>query len=145
MRLRIFWVGRTKAAFLNQGIEYYLGLLRGHASVSVCEIREAKGLPQTTAVTREGERILKQASSYALLDEAGMQLTSVDFARLLGRRNDWDFVVGGPFGVSQAVREGAEHTLSLSRMTFTHEMARLILLEQLFRGLSIMKKRGYHH
>lgn len=145
MRLRMLWVGRTKSAFLNQGIEYYLSLLKGYAAVSVIEIKEEKGLPQEVALAREGVRIMKKTASFVLLDEGGRQFSSVDFAGMISRRSGWDFVMGGPFGVAEAVREQAELTLSLSRMTLTHEMARLVLLEQVFRCFTIIRNRGYHH
>lgn len=145
MHLRIFWVGKTKADFLARGIEYYLGLLRGHARVSVWEIKEEKGMPRHTALLREGARIMRQADSFALLDESGKHLSSRDFALFLSLRKSWDLVLGGPYGVSQEVRYRAEHVLSLSRMTLTHEMARLLLIEQLFRSFTILKNTGYHH
>ena len=96
-------------------------------------------------VEKEGERILKLQEPYTLLDEKGESLTSVEFAEYIGHKSSVNFVLGGAYGVSEEVKKTAQKTLSLSKMTFTHEMSRLFFLEQLFRSFTIMHKRGYHH
>jgi 23S rRNA (pseudouridine1915-N3)-methyltransferase len=88
---------------------------------------------------------LKLQGPYTLLDEKGEALTSVAFAEYIGRKPSVNFVLGGAYGVSEEVKKTAQKTLSLSKMTFTHEMSRLFFLEQLFRSFTIMHKRGYHH
>lgn len=145
MKIRIIWTGKTKERYLSEGIGYYLRLLGTAAQVSVIEIKEEKGKEREKLLAAEGKRILKQTQSYVLLDEKGRELTSRDFAAFLGNRSTVDFVVGGPYGVSDEVREKAGSVIALSRMTFTHEMARLFLLEQLYRATTIMKGKGYHH
>ncbi|MFA5353875.1 MAG: 23S rRNA (pseudouridine(1915)-N(3))-methyltransferase RlmH [Thermodesulfovibrionales bacterium] len=145
IRLRIFWVGKTKERYLTEGINRYLDLLRRMARVTIIEIKDEKGKDRAASVSLEGKRILKQTESYMLLDERGKEFSSREFARYLDERDSLDLVMGGAFGVSAEVRERAAETIALSRMTFTHEMARLILLEQVYRAAAIIKDTGYHH
>jgi len=146
MKIRLVWVGKTKERFIQEGIEKYLRLLRPFADVAVSEIREEKGIDIQRMVEKEGERILKLRSPYVLLDEKGKEYTSAGFADFLsGRQPSVHFVVGGAYGVSERVKEAAEGTVALSEMTLTHEMSRLLLVEQLYRAFTIMHKRGYHH
>ena len=97
----------------------------------------------------EGARILERTRTYILLDESGEEMTSREFAGFLQEmiegRVPRDLVVGGPFGVSEAVRKGAVKRVALSRLTFTHQMVRLVLMEQIFRAFTILKGRPYHY
>lgn len=145
MRVRILWVGRTKERYALEGVEKYLKLLRPFVKMEIVEIKEQKGGSSGEAVRREGNDILRKSSSFVLLDERGRALGSVQFASLLRERGAIDFVLGGPFGVSDEVRRAASDTLSLSKMTLTHDMSRLLLLEQLYRAVMIKAGRGYHH
>jgi 23S rRNA (pseudouridine1915-N3)-methyltransferase len=145
MKIRILWVGKTKERHLAEGIEKYLGRIRPFADIEAVEIKEMKGEPVESAIRKEGGRILKKTDQYVLLDEMGRGIDSLGFAEYLSKRSHVDFVLGGAFGVSAEVRNGASDTLSLSRMTLTHEMARLLLLEQIYRAMMINSKRGYHH
>ena len=89
---------------------------------------------------------MKLQVPYTLFDEKGETLTSVEFAEYLAEhQSSVNFVLGGAYGVSEEVKKTAQNTISLSRMTFTHEMSRLFFLEQLYRAFTIMHKRGYHH
>jgi 23S rRNA (pseudouridine1915-N3)-methyltransferase len=146
MKIRLAWVGRTKERFIQEGIEKYLRLLKPFTDVTVAEIREEKGKDIQRIVEKEGERILKLRTPYVLLDESGKEYTSVGFADFLsGRSPSLQFVIGGAYGVSGGVKDAAQAALALSRMTLTHEMSRLFLVEQLYRAFTIMHKRGYHH
>lgn len=146
MKINLIWVGKTKEQFIRDGIEKYLKLLGHYADIALVEVREEKGSNSAMTIEREGERIMKLGMPYVLLDERGMDLTSVKFAEYIGQHAPRiNFVLGGAFGVSEKVRAGAGGILSLSRMTFTHEMARVFLLEQLYRAFSIMNRKGYHH
>lgn len=145
VNVRIVWVGRTKEPYLNEGINRYLKLLKPSSKVSIIEVREERGKGRAGSLPAEGKRILRQTQSYILLDDRGKELTSEGFAAFLKDKESIDFVIGGPYGVSGEVREKARETIALSRMTFTHEMARLILLEQLYRASTIIKGREYHH
>jgi 23S rRNA (pseudouridine1915-N3)-methyltransferase len=145
MKFRIIWAGKTRESYAAEGIAKYLKLLRPLAGVEVIEVKEQKGGGAEDRLRKEGERILKHTSSFVLLDERGRELNSMQFAEVLGDRAQTDFVLGGPYGVSEGVRGAASETLSLSRMTLTHEMSRLLLLEQLYRAMTIFKGGGYHH
>ncbi len=146
MKIRLAWVGKTKERFIQEGIEKYLRLLKPFADIAVSEIREEKGKDIQRMVEKEGERILKLRVPYVLLDERGKEYTSVAFADFLAARQPAvQFVVGGAYGVSDGVKAAAQSSLALSRMTLTHEMSRLLLVEQLYRAVTITHKRGYHH
>jgi len=120
--------------------------LRPYAEISVLEIREEKGNDISKMLKKEGERILKLQVPYTLLDEKGDLMTSGEFAGYIAEHiPSVNFVLGGAYGVSEDVKKTAQKKLSLSRMTFTHEMSRLFFLEQLYRAFTIIHKRGYHH
>ncbi|MBI5212465.1 MAG: 23S rRNA (pseudouridine(1915)-N(3))-methyltransferase RlmH [Nitrospirae bacterium] len=145
MKARILWVGRTKEKYLTEGISRYLKMLKHMAQVSAIEIKEEKGKEREAALSMEGKRILRQTGSYILLDEKGRELSSMGFAKFLEDKNNIDFVMGGPHGVSGEVKEKAADKIALSKMTLTHEMARLVFLEQFYRALTIIKGKEYHH
>ncbi|MDI6801018.1 MAG: 23S rRNA (pseudouridine(1915)-N(3))-methyltransferase RlmH [Thermodesulfovibrionales bacterium] len=148
MKIKVFWVGRTKERYLVDGINRYFNLIRHMAQIEMMEIKEDKGKTLENALITEGKRILRQTGQYVLLDEKGRELDSNEFAMFLRdylEKGGIDFVMGGPYGVSDEVRENANCTIALSKMTFTHEMVRLIFLEQLYRAMTIIKDRRYHH
>ena len=115
------------------------------AQVAVIEIKEQKSKGAKDSLSEEGGKILRQTQSYTLLDQTGKEFTSSGFAGFLQDRGGGDFVIGGPYGVSDEVRDKARETIALSRMTFTHEMVRLFFFEQLFRAMTIMHNKEYHH
>lgn len=102
---------------------------------------------------REGERLARlvpKSARLILLDERGEEMTSPDFAGVLSRYRDGGisdlvFAIGGAYGVSDAFRSRADKVISLSRMTFTHQMVRVFLLEQIYRGFTILNNEPYHH
>lgn len=146
MKIRILWVGRTKEKYLTEGINYYLRLLKRSPSlIKILEIKDERGKDCQRTISEEGKRILAQTSSYVLLDESGIQMSSKELASFLASRNSTDFLIGGHYGVSDEVRNNSSLIISLSKMTFTHEMTRLIFLEQLYRSLTIIKGMEYHH
>jgi len=146
MKIRLIWPGKTKEQFILEGMNKYLKLSRPYADISIIEIKEEKGTDVRKMVEKEGERILKLQEPYTLLDEKGEALTSLAFAEYIAEHKpSVNFVLGGAYGVSEEVKKMAKKTISLSKMTFTHEMSRLFFLEQLFRSFTIMHKRGYHH
>lgn len=145
LKLRVIWVGRTKERCLAEGIERYRTLLGPLCRLSVVEVKEERGKDREAARSAEGKRIMKLTSSYVALDEQGKEYSSPGFARFIERAGALDFVIGGPYGLSPEVKEKAAAAVALSRMTFTHEMARLVLLEQLYRAMTILKGKEYHH
>jgi len=150
IRVRLLWVGRTRARWVADGVDRYLKLLGPMARVEVVEVKEERGASESgVAVARQSARILKQAApGFWLLDERGAELRSEEFARRIGdagARAGVDLVVGGAHGVSAEVKAAAGATLALSRMTLTHEMARLLLVEQVYRACTILRGGAYHH
>ncbi len=147
----LLFVGKTKEGFIKDGIAKYRELLRRQARI---EIREIKGSRKTgaEAVREEGEAILERVapSDYLIaLHERGKNPDSKKFAGeiapLLEQGRNIVFVVGGPFGLSDETLARADYQLSLSKLTFTHEMARLILMEQVYRAFTIIQGRTYHY
>ena len=116
------------------------------------ELKNTKSLSEQQQKEREGELILgtlQAGDVVVLLDEHGRELRSVDFARWLGRKQlsarRLVFVIGGPYGFSPAVYQRADEQLSLSKMTFSHQMVRLVFTEQLYRACTIIRGEPYHH
>jgi 23S rRNA (pseudouridine1915-N3)-methyltransferase len=144
-KIKILWPGKTKDRNLAAGIDYYLKLLAPMTRVSVVEVREEKGKSVDAARVAEAKRILKQTGDYYLLDEKGRQYSSVEFARFMKEHDTIEFVIGGAFGVADEVRQKAKGVIALSMMTLTHEMARLLFLEQLYRAFTILRGKEYHH
>lgn len=156
MKITLICVGRLSQTFLREGAAEYVGRIERYLPFGVIELKEEKGGGKTSSRTisdREGLRILDRVPRGAhlvVLDERGGNLTSEELAGELERHmvqgtSDLVFVIGGAYGVSEAVKRAADRLLSLSAMTFTHQMARLFLLEQLYRGLSILRNEPYHN
>lgn len=146
MKIRLIWTGKTRDGWAREAIDKYMKLLRPFAEVELHEVREHKGKSAPEAIREaEGKGILKASSHYILLDERGSQEGSGDFSKRLKGASRLDFVLGGPWGVSDEVKGQAADTVALSMMTMTHEMARVVLLEQIYRGFTIITGRKYHH
>ncbi|GBD98635.1 ribosomal RNA large subunit methyltransferase H [bacterium BMS3Abin07] len=145
MKIRIIWAGKCKEHFVKEGISKYLNLLSPFCKLEIIEIKESKGKDIIRSLRKDGEKIINASSGYVLLDEGGREMTSIQLSDYLLKSGDRDFVIGGAYGVSEEVTENASDVLSLSRLTFTHDMARLILLEQIYRAFTIINRRGYHH
>ena len=146
MKIHLVWVGKTKERFILEGTQKYLDLLRPYADVHITEIREEKVKDIGRMLGKESDRIRGLRAPYVLLDEKGESLDSPAFARFIERQGtSVTFLLGGAYGVSDEIKTRAAKKISLSAMTFTHEMSRLILLEQIYRAFTILRKKGYHH
>ena len=156
MKITFITVGKTEEAYLKEGIEKYVNRLKHYTRLTIIEIDElknTKALTQEQQKAKEGELILKKIlplDHVILLDENGMELSSTQFAayidkKALGSIANLVFVVGGPYGFSTPVYERANDKLSLSVMTFSHQMVRLFFVEQLYRAFTIIKGEPYHH
>lgn len=156
MKIRLIMVGKTDIPWVSAGIGVYSDRLTHYANFSITEIpdiRNASSLSRDMIKKREGENILKNilpGDRVILLDEKGREFTSMEWAARLEDRishygGDLVFVIGGAYGFSEAVYARADEKLALSRMTFSHQMARVIFVEQLYRAFSIMKGEPYHH
>ncbi len=141
--IRIIAVGKMKDKRLGALLEDYLQRIRPLAPAKVVELRDAD--PE-----REGREMTAKLGStrgnelVVALDERGEDVTSRDLSRLLGAHGSVAFLVGGADGLGPAARERADRTLRLSSLTLTHEMARVLLAEQIYRGLSILRGKPYH-
>jgi 23S rRNA (pseudouridine1915-N3)-methyltransferase len=140
MRIRLICVGKMKEPYASQGCAMYLERLTRLQRIEVIEIADSDPADEGTRILAKSEKM----PTYAFSEE-GAGMTSKQFADLLKALNgDVAFVIGGPDGLSPAVKKAAKKVISLSDMTFTHEMARLLLLEQIYRGLTIIKGMPYH-
>lgn len=146
MKITIVAIGKLKEKFLVEGVEEYLKRLRLFSRI---EIRE---IPECRTIDEEGKKILAQIpkdSFVFVLDVAGNPITSENFAKKISDLNlrgisNLTFVIGGAFGLSEEVKKISDFRMSLSEMTFTHQMARLILLEQIYRAFKINRGEPYH-
>ena len=156
MKITLLTVGKTDKDWVRQGMDIYMSRLKHYIPFNVVEIPELKNVSALTKdqiKTREGELILKSlrhTDDVILMDERGKQYSSVEFAKILQDKmsyigKDIVFVIGGAYGFSQAVYERADSKISLSRMTFSHQMVRAIFVEQIYRAFTIMKGEPYHH
>ncbi|MBO4719497.1 MAG: 23S rRNA (pseudouridine(1915)-N(3))-methyltransferase RlmH [Prevotella sp.] len=155
MKTVLIIVGKTVNKHFQAGISDYaerIGHYMPFDIVTIPELRQTKSLSEEQQKTAEGELIMKQiqpSDTVVLLDEHGKELRSVDFARWLAQKQQTArrlvFVIGGPYGFSQEIYARANEQLSLSQMTFSHQMVRLIFTEQLYRACTIIKGEPYHH
>ena len=155
MRVSLLTVGKTDIKWVSEGLEVYSSRLQHYIPFEVREIPELKNvsaLSKEQIKTAEGRLILKalkDSDELILLDERGKEFRSVEFADWLQRKfqqgRDLVFVIGGAYGFSQEVYQRANGMISLSKMTFSHQMVRTIFVEQLYRALTIMKGESYHH
>lgn len=153
MKLRVLWVGKTHEEWIRSGIEEYAVRLRRYVSLEISEVKEEKVAQLEAGRAAECARLIKLVPKNArliLLDERGEDMTSPQLAAFLGMERDSGtaelvFAIGGAYGFSEGFRARAARTLALSRMTFTHQMVRPFLLEQLYRGFTILNNEPYHH
>jgi len=142
MKIRILSVGKTKDIEIKSKISNYVKRIEHDAALELHTVKDSD-------IKTEGEKLinkLKKESSYIIaLSEEGKEYTSRKFAReILKKSDELLFIIGGPFGLDNRVKEKADLILSLSKMTFSHEMAQMFLLEQVYRGISINLNRKYH-
>ena len=154
LRIKIIVVDRTRSPFLSEGESFYLKRLRRYANAEWLEVKAVpikKGKADEEIRAAEGRSILKKLGpqDYLLsLDRTGKPYDSEGLAahieKLAGAHASLTFLIGGPLGLSEQILKSSHEILSLSRMTLTHEMSRLILLEQLYRVFTILHGEKYH-
>lgn len=156
MKITLLTVGKTDKDWVRQGLDIYVSRLKHYIPFAIVEIPELKGVSSLTKEqikTREGELILKNirpTDDVILLDERGKQHSSVELAKVIQDKisyagKDIVFVIGGAYGFSDPVYVRASSKISLSRMTFSHQMVRVIFAEQLYRAFTIIRGEPYHH
>ena len=156
MRITLVTVGRTDIPWVREGLEMYVSRLEHYVPFTLKEIPELKGVSALSTDQirqREGEgilKLLKPADELVLLDERGREYRSVEFAQWLEGRlahsgRDLVFAIGGAYGFSEAVYARAQAQVSLSKMTYSHQLVRTIFAEQLYRAFTILRGEPYHH
>ena len=156
MKITLLTVGKTNELSFKNAISDYQKRLKFYIPFEIEEIPElknSKNIPEEVQKQKEGELILKNltdADDVILLDDKGEEYTSLQFASFLEKKmisgnKRLIFVVGGPYGFSKEIYQRANGKVSLSRMTFSHQMVRLVFTEQLYRAMTILKGEPYHH
>ncbi len=156
MTIKLLAIGKTDNKQLQSLIEDYLKRIGHYIKFDfevIPDLKKTKNLSEAQQKQKEGELILSKLSNsdvLILLDENGKQLDSIGFASYLQKHMNSGikqlvFVIGGPYGFSEDVYKKAQGKLSLSKMTFSHQMIRLFVIEQLYRGFTILKNEPYHH
>lgn len=155
MKINLLVVGKTTNPHIEALLNGYIGRLTHYVPFNlqvIPELRNTKSLTFDQQKQAEGELILRAitpATDLVLLDEHGREYRSIEFADYLQRKmtagRDVTFVVGGPYGFSEAVYARANGKISLSQMTFSHQMIRLIFVEQIYRAMTILRGEPYHH
>lgn len=156
MNIELLTVGKTNIKFILEGIADYTKRLTHYipfVMTAVPDVKNVSKLDKEQQKTAEGQKILsliQPGDFVVLLDERGKQYTSIEFSSFIEKgilvgRKKMIFVVGGPFGFSKEVYDRADSQLSLSKMTFNHEMVRLFFVEQIYRAMTILRGEQYHH
>ncbi|MBF1745646.1 MAG: 23S rRNA (pseudouridine(1915)-N(3))-methyltransferase RlmH [Veillonella sp.] len=158
MRFYVVCIGKLKDAYLRDGVAEFVKRMRPYGGITITELNESKigdkpsDADRKQVVDEEGERLLKVVPKNAytvLLDVYGKTMSSEDLAKTVAKLevdgvSDMAFIIGGAFGVSEALRQSVNYKLSFSPMTFTHQMVRLLLVEQIYRASKINRNEPYH-
>ena len=158
MRFYVICIGKLKDAYLRDGVAEFVKRMRPYGGITITELNESKigdkpsDADRKQVVVEEGERLLKAVPKNAytvLLDVYGKTMSSEELAKTIAKLevdgiSDMAFIVGGAFGVSDELRKSVNYKLSFSPMTFTHQMVRLLLVEQIYRASKINRHEPYH-
>ena len=156
MKIKLFQIGKTTDDFIEQGLIHYAKRLKNYAHFEIHTIPYLKNkgaMPQELQKNAEGIKLLDQIDPkdfLILLDDKGKQLNSNEFAQqiekiTLAGNSTLSFAVGGAYGFSEAVYQRANLQISLSKMTFSHQLVRLVFVEQMYRAFTILNHEPYHH
>ena len=157
MKLAIIWVGKTSTDYISKAIDTYVQRIGHYMPIEVIEVadvKNAKNMDVAQLREKEGELIIKQlrADDYVVfLDDKGKQMSSTEFAHWIDKQNMNSgikrlvFVIGGAYGFSVEAYKQAKSFLSISKMTFSHQIIRPILVEQIYRAMTILRGEPYHH
>ena len=156
MKITLLTIGKTEDKYLLEGLDIFLKRLKHYISFKILEIPELKGtksLSRDQQKSKESELIFKNIHSIdhvILLDEKGQEFSSKQFSnflnkKMVGGQQHLVFIVGGPYGFSEEIYLRSNERISLSRMTYSHQMIRLLFTEQLYRAYTILKGEPYHH
>jgi len=156
MKITLLVIGKTDTAYLNEGINEYVKRINHYINFEIeviPDIRKGRNLAEDQQKKQEGELIITKnvpGKELHLFDEKGKMFTSREFAGFLEKKmasglKELVMVIGGPYGFSQKVCDSAVSKISLSNLTFSHQMVRLMCVEQIYRAFTILKNEPYHH
>jgi 23S rRNA (pseudouridine1915-N3)-methyltransferase len=156
MKIAIIQVGKTNEKHVSEGIDIYSSRIRkysGFEIITVPDLKNTRNMPGLEQKAKEGNKILQSVGNedyVVLLDERGKELRTIEFSEWLEKKIAGSvkrivFVIGGAWGFSEEVYSRADFRLSLSKMTFPHQLVRLLFTEQLYRAFTIIKREPYHH
>ena len=157
MKIKIYCIGKIKEPYLKDGINEYLKRISAYSNIEIIEVNDTKvkDNPNNSEIEKakneEGERVLKLLKNDYLigLDMNKLEYTSEEFAEFINKKmveagSNISFVIGGSYGLSDALKKRCNTSVSLSKLTFLHQMTRLILLEQIYRAFKILNNEIYH-
>lgn len=150
MKIKVAWIGKTKDPAIQALTEEYLKRISHYVPVEGITLRDEAGLLESSGLSARAKKALGSGkSTLVLMDSRGKQLSSEELAKFLGDYRDRNplplvFAIGGADGFNQETRAAAQFTLSLGKMTVAHGLARVVLLEQIYRALTILKGHPYH-
>lgn len=156
MKILLIQIDKTQESYLQNGIDLYMQRLKNYTTVDVMTINVPKNVRQRSVNEQKTEeaklilQVLTNEDVLVVLDEQGKEYHSVNFSKFIAQKQNASvkrlvFLIGGPFGFDQNIYARANDKLSLSQMTFSHQMIRLFFLEQLYRAYTILKGEKYHH
>ena len=156
MKIKLLTIGKTDNAALAQLIKTYEARLKHYIQFSIeiiPDLKNTKNFSEEIQKEKEGDLILSKISTtdrMVLLDESGTSFDSIEFSKFLQKQMNSGikqlvFVIGGPYGFSEKIYKKSQGKISLSKMTFSHQMVRLFAIEQIYRGFTILKNEPYHH
>lgn len=156
MKVCLLVIGKTDVAYIREGIAEYEKRLKRYIPYEMkilADVKNAKSMTEAVQKEKEGELLLQQLQTgdyVVLLDERGREYTSLGFSEFVAQKmlmgiKRLVFVIGGPYGFAASVYQRGQEKISLSKLTFSHQMVRLIFAEQLYRAMTIMKGEPYHH
>jgi 23S rRNA (pseudouridine1915-N3)-methyltransferase len=156
MKLILLQTGRTTEKYIVEGVSNYSDRIKKYVSfdiLTVPELRNSRNLPLNEKKAKEGEKLSEKINNedyVLLLDEKGKEYNTIEFAKFLEKsfmlqKKRLLFVIGGPWGFSDDMYKRSDAIISLSKMTFSHQVVRLLFMEQLYRALTVIKGDPYHH
>ena len=156
MKIKLLTIGKTDNAALAQLIKTYEARLKHYIQFSIeiiTDLKNTKNFSEEIQKEKEGDLILSKISTtdrMVLLDENGTSFDSIEFSKFLQKQMNSGikqlvFIIGGPYGFSEKIYKKSQGKISLSKMTFSHQMVRLFAIEQIYRGFTILKNEPYHH
>lgn len=149
--IKIICIGKVKESFLNEAIDEYLKRLKKYTKIQIIELNDEGLMDESKAIKLEGQKILEHLDEkdYIItLEIDGKQLDSVELSKKIEQtfigNSNIAFIIGGSYGLSQEVKDKSNFKLSFSKMTFPHQLFRVILLEQIYRSFKIINHESYH-